>query len=257
MIIMKRFSFLLLLVILMISSEAFACSCINFPLTYNFQRSQFVAKAKIIKVTQDPSNAEYHDAEIELITVYKGERLTKIKILSMMKTSCSFLPATNTTWLIFASMQDGKLSFGNCSGSLQTDRTFIPPYVTRGPKNYSKSIELKEEILEYLRDRNLNPNPPGLTVSNSALESIRGYKSRSTFAVFQIDINADLSIAGVKVLKKFQNGALNRAVIRAIKTNTIFSAGEHKPTKPAQITIFCHFYEGTPASKSSVSILDV
>jgi hypothetical protein len=254
---MKKFSFLLLLAIFTISSEAYACSCINFPLTYNFQRSQFVAKAKILKVTQDSSNGEYHDAEIELITVYKGERLTKIKILSRMKTSCSFLPTVNTTWLIFASMQDGMLSFGQCSGSLQTDRTFIPPYDTRGPKNYRKSIELKEEILEYLRDHNINPNPPGLAVSNLALESIRGYKNKSNFAVFQIDINPDLSIAGIKVLKKFQNGALNRAVLKQMKANMTFSIGEPKLTKPVQITIVCSFYEGTPATKSMVSILGV
>lgn len=254
---MKRFSFILLLAILMISSAAYACSCINFPLTYNFQRSQFVAKAKILKVTQDPSNAEYHDAEIELITVYKGERLTKIKIRSVIRTSCYFLPPENTTWLIFASMQDGKLSFGQCSGSLQTDLTFTPPYDTRGPKNYRKSIELNEEILEYLRDHNVNPNPHDLTVSNSALESIRGYKNKSNFAVFQIDVNADLSVAGIKVLKKFQNGALNRAVLKKMKANMTFSVGERKLTDSVQITIFCYFIEGTPAAKSSVSILGV
>jgi hypothetical protein len=154
-------------------------------------------------------------------------------------------------------MQDGMLSFGQCSGSLQTDRTFIPPYDTRGPKNYRKSIELKEEILEYLRDHNINPNPHDLTVSNSALQSIRGYKNKTNFAVFQIDVNADLSIAGIKVLKKFQNGALNRAVIKKMKANTTFGLRERKLTEPVQFTIFCYFYEGTPASKSSVSILGV
>jgi hypothetical protein len=254
---MKKFSSLLLLAILMISAEAYACVCARAPLTDYFQRAQFVAKAKILKVTQDPSNAEYHDAEIELITVYKGERLTKIKILSQIKTSCYFLPPENTTWLIFASIQDGMLSFGQCSGSLQTDRTFIPPYDTRGPKNYRKSIELKEEILEYLRDHNINPNPHDLTVSNSALQSIRGYKNKTNFAVFQIEVNADLSIAGIKVIKKFQNGALNRAILKKMKANTTFGLWERKLTKPVQITIVCSFYEGTPATKSMVSILGV
>ncbi|HMI05358.1 MAG TPA: hypothetical protein VK541_22910 [Pedobacter sp.] len=199
---------LVLLAMLMISAEAYACRCSNAPLTDYYQQSQFVAKAKILKVTQDPSNEEYHDAEIELITLYKGERLKKIKIRSVMKSSCSFLPKANTTWLIFASIREGMLSFDLCSGSLQTDRKFIPPYDTRHLKNYREYIELKQEALEYLRDHNIDPNPQGLDVSNSALESIRGYKNKSNFAVFQIEVNADLSMAGIKVLKKFQNGAL-------------------------------------------------
>jgi hypothetical protein len=254
---MKRFGFILLLVMLVVSAEAYACSCITGPLTYYFQRSQFVAKAKILKVTPDPSNAEYHDAEIDLITLYKGEHLTKIKIRSVIRTSCYFLPKENTTWLIFASMMDDRLSFDLCSGSLQTDITFKPPYDTRGPENYRKSIELKQEVLEYLRDHHIDPKPPDLAVSNSTLESIRGYKNKTNFAVFQIDINPDFSIAGIKVLKKFQNGALNRAVIKKMKADMTFSMGERKLTKPVQFTIFCHFYEGTPAYKSSVSILGI
>jgi hypothetical protein len=252
---MKRLSFILLLAMLIVSVEAHACRCITAPLIDYFQRSQFVAKAKILKVTQDPSNEEYHDAEIELITLYKGEHLTKIKIRSVIRTSCYFLPKENTIWLIFASILDGKLSFGQCSGSLQTDITFIPPYDTRGPKNYRESIELKQEVLEYLRDHHIDPNPHDLDVSNAALESIRGYKNKTNFAVFQVDVNADLSIAGIKVLKKFQNGALNRVVLKKMKANTTFSIGERKLTKPTQITIVCYFYEGTGASKSRISIL--
>jgi hypothetical protein len=154
-------------------------------------------------------------------------------------------------------MLNGKLSFDLCSGSLQTDIIFKPPYDTRGPENYRKSIELKQEVLEYLRDYHIDPNPHNLGVSNAALESIRGYKNKTNFAVFHIEVNADLSIAGIKVLKKFQNGALNRAVLKKMKANTTFSIGEHKLTEPVQITIFCYFYEVTPAYKSSVSVLGV
>jgi len=254
---MKKLGFIFLLVMLMVSAEAYACRCATAPLTDYFQRSQFIAKAKILKVTQNPSNEEYHDAEIELITLYKGEHRTKIKIRSVIRTSCYFLPKENTTWLIFASMMDGMLSFGQCSGSLQTDITRKPPYDTRGPENYRKSIELKQEVLEYLRDHHIDPNPYGLDVFNADLESIRGYKNKTNFAVFQIDVNADLSIAGIKVLKKFQNGALNRVVLKKIKANMTFSIGEPKLAESVQITIFCYFNKGTPAYKSSVGIRGV
>lgn len=143
-----------------------------------FQQSQFVAKAKILKVTPDSANNDYHDADIELITLYKGERRAKIKILSVRNSSCFFLPSVNSTWIIFVSVSGGTLSFGSCSGSLELDRVFDTAQYPNAGENYSKKIALKQQVLEYLSSHGiLNPNPPGLYFFSDNLRSVKGYKN--------------------------------------------------------------------------------
>ena len=74
---------LLLFFLILISKETFSCSCINTPLLEKYQRSDFVAKIKITKVIQDENNKDYHDIDFELISIYKGESINKIKIVAM------------------------------------------------------------------------------------------------------------------------------------------------------------------------------
>lgn len=57
---MAKFN-ILLFIILLNSLVAYACVCVNRGVTEYFQQSDFVAKAKIIKITPDPN----HDAELE------------------------------------------------------------------------------------------------------------------------------------------------------------------------------------------------
>lgn len=90
--VMIKFSFLFYILIFLLPSGLFACSCASELVVNNFQKSQFVAKAKLIKITPDPANEDYHDAEIQIIELYKGEHLAKIKIASLRNTSCSSCP---------------------------------------------------------------------------------------------------------------------------------------------------------------------
>ncbi|SMC88540.1 hypothetical protein [Pedobacter africanus] len=256
---MTRPKLIIVLILLLASAKTFACSCAPSLLTDNFQRSQFVAKAKILKVTPDPTNENYHDAEIELLTLYKGERLKKIKIHSVMNTSCAFLPSEKSTWIIFASVWEGKLSFGACSGSLELGRTFDAVAYPNANKNYSRSIELKQQVIAYLQKHNiLNPNPFGFHVYNEQLKLLKGYKNKNRFAVFQLEVNKDLSITDLKLLQGFQNRALNKAVVSNVKENLKLRNTSGKPVlKPVRMVVFCYFYEQEDTHQSFLSFFDI
>ncbi|TCD01241.1 hypothetical protein [Pedobacter psychroterrae] len=242
---MAKFNILLLTILVLNSIGAYACSCVNRGLTENFQQSEFVAKAKIIKITPDPKNEMYHDAELELIAVYKGERLKRIKITSELNSSCAFLPAVNSTWIIFAAKWQGVLSFGFCSGGLNFSRTFDPVKYPNGGLHYFKRMALQQQVLEYLSSNKLlNPNPLGLDTFNHELLTIKGFKNKDEIAVFEVDLTTDLSISAIRNVKKFENEALTKAVFDSMKTDVILVKPRNKTTpKPTQMLMFCYFFE--------------
>ena len=256
---MIKFKRLCCLIMFLFPGGLFACSCDNEGVINNFQRSEFVAKAKIIKITPDSTNSEYHDAVIEIINLYKGEQLSRIKIMSSLNTSCGFLPDENSTWIIFASTWQGVLSFGFCSGSMQIDDTFDSVEYPNAAKNWGNTVKLREGAITFLSNHKIfNPNPSSIRAYNSEIGSFKGYKNKNSFAVFQVDVNSDFSIAAIKQLKKFQNGKLNRLVFNSMKTKLTLAGKRGRPLgKPARLILFCYYYEQNGAHQSFLSFFDV
>ncbi len=252
----KFFYFLL---VCLFPAASYACSCAYEGVVKNFQESEFVAKAKIIKITPDPKNSEYHDAVIEIISLYKGQHLSKIKIMSSLNSSCGFLPIENSIWIIFAQRWQGMLSFGFCSGSINIDRTFDPIQYPNAAKNYGNMIKLKEGAISFLSKNSIfNPNPSLLRAYNTEIGSFKGYKNKSSFAVFQVDVNSDCSIAAIKQLKKFQNRKLNKLVFNSMKTKLTFTGKQGKSlAKPARMILFCFFYQQNGSDQSFLSFFDM
>lgn len=250
--------YFLLLLFVCTSVAAIACSCAPIRLADNFQRAGFVATAKIIDVMPDSVDADYHDAEIEIINLYKGKSVKKIKIHSMTNSSCYFLPKKQTTWLIFATEWQGKLSFGFCSGSQYLDR-FDPVREPRLYKNHRNSNELKLEALEYLKGHNvLSGNPANIHPRNDELKDFKGYKTKRRVAVFQIELATDLSVTSVKQLEKFGNAALDSAVLNSMRTNLkFFKSPEVKIAKPISYVLVCYYYPGEDGHSSFISLYDV
>nr|WP_157247092.1 hypothetical protein [Pedobacter panaciterrae] len=247
------------LIIFLLPGALFACSCANEGVINNFQQSEFVAKAKIIKITPDSANSEYHDAVIEIINLYKGEQLSKIKIMSSLNTSCGFLPDENSTWIIFASTWQGVLSFGFCSGSMQVDEYFDPVKYPNGAKNWGNTLKLREGAIAFLSDHKIfNPNTSLIRPHSSEIGSFKGYKNENSFAVFQVEVNSDFSIAKIKQLRKFENKTLNKLVFNSIKKNLKLSGRRGKPlAKPTRLILFCYYYEQNGSQQSFLSFLDV
>ena len=181
---------LLLSLLMLVSVETFGCYCGFTPFLETYQRSDFIATAKISKVIQDNKNENYHDIEIEGINVYKGTPLNRLKIESSLNSSCAFLPSENTTWLIFASKdQNGFLSFGSCSGSIQIDRQFDLVEYPNLDIKYKKSVDLKLEALNFLKRSNISTvNKFNLITNDYSIcsDDLKGFKEKNRFAVFDI-----------------------------------------------------------------------
>ncbi|NRF37570.1 hypothetical protein [Pedobacter foliorum] len=250
---------LLCLFLFLFPAGLYACSCANEGVVNNFQTSEFVAKAKIIKVTPDPENSEYHDAVIEIINLYKGQRLSKVKIMSSLNSSCAFLPDENSTWIIFAQVWQGTLSFGFCSGSMKVDEYFDPVQYPNAAKNWGNTIKLREGAIAFLNEHKIfNPNPSFIRVHSTEIGSFKGYENTNAFAVFQIDVNSDFTIAKVKQLKNFQNKKLNSLVFKSMKTNLTLSGKRGKPlAKSTQLFLFCYYYEQNGSQQSFLSFFDI
>jgi hypothetical protein len=253
-----NFKILLFIGLLFSAPAVFACVCSPRSLTDTYQTAHLVAKIKILKLTQDSTHKEYHTAAIEMINLYKGEPVTKIRISSALNSSCAFLPSINSTWIIFASIWQGELSFGMCSGSLQLNRTFDAVLYPNATKNYLRSVNLKQKVIEYLSGKNIqNPNPASLYGLNEGLKTIKGYKNLNEFAVFQVDVNSDMSVAKIKILTRFKNTKLTKAVFNSMKSDLKFVKSDHrKVIGPNRIIIFCYFHESQDDEHGFVSLIN-
>ncbi|MGB1211182.1 MAG: hypothetical protein ACPG41_07140 [Lacinutrix venerupis] len=184
--------------------------------------ADFVANAKILKVTLNENNNRIHNIEIGIIDLYKGSEIKSLEIYSKLGSSCSFFTPENTTWLIFARKgKSGKLGFGLCSGSRQIDREFDLEKDLNSKTNYDKSIELELELLDYLKKIKINPvNEYNLFTgfSNVSIKEFDGIELKNDkFSIHELTVNIDLSIDKIKVLKEFNNPSLQSDLLNCIK----------------------------------------
>jgi len=65
-----------LIALFFISNAGFACVCVSNTLLNDFQHSDFVAKVKVLKVSEATADGEFQDATIEVLELYKGNKIT-------------------------------------------------------------------------------------------------------------------------------------------------------------------------------------
>ncbi|MES2874576.1 MAG: hypothetical protein V4708_12700 [Bacteroidota bacterium] len=253
---------LLLFFLMIISIRSFGCTCGIIPLIDNYQHSDFIATAKILTVVQDASNKDYHDIEVALINVYKGTPIKKLKIHSWLMSSCAFLPDENTTWLIFASKnQEGSLIFGSCSGSVQVDRHFDLVQYPNLDIRYKNSMNLKLDVLSFLHENkisSINKFDVGLIDSRICTEYLKGFIEKNRFAIYEVDVNQDLTVGEVKVLKSFDNKNLSEMLTNCLQTNLQINTKNRKtiPEK-TKLTIIYFYYPSDGKSPGFISTWDL
>ncbi|MES2829766.1 MAG: hypothetical protein V4687_16530 [Bacteroidota bacterium] len=225
---MKKSILLLIVSLLFASYNSIACKCGVQPIEESFERSDFVAIIKLTNVKPDSKNTALHNADVKILTLYKGEQLKKIRIYSDLTSSCSFLPSENSTWLVYASKFEGIIGIGYCSADEVADNSHF---------------KLKQLSLDFLKThRNLAINPSRLNYYISNLKSLKGYKNKNKMAVHQVYINSDLTIGKIKSIQKFENARLNTDYITVLKKSLNIKHNEPL-NKPTLITIICYYYE--------------
>jgi hypothetical protein len=239
---------LLFLYFTLFSIQVLGCHCSFSTLIENYQRSDFVAVVKILKVTPDPKNGTYHTVEVETLNRYKGAATTLLRINTYAHTSCAFSIPKNTTWLVFASMGDnGVPGFGACSGSQQLHHMVDTGKRLTAVEHYGEPVDLQLEALSYLKEYGLvevnsyNLNLVDLKLNKSIM--FKGFENQNQFAVYELDVNEDLSIGKITSLRSFDNPELAQLFTRYLQKNARINPTTRKgiPTKTKLIVLFQYY----------------
>ncbi len=244
------------------SLQALACKCARVGLADAFKQSEFVATAKVMSITLNKESEQYHNIEVELINVYKGENITKLKIYSAQRSSCAFYTEENSIWLIFANKKDGILTFGYCSASVQIDRQFNLIEYPKLDVKYKSSIDLKLSVLDWLKRSEISLKDEftlEVVRATDCYQLLKGFDGKKKdFAVVSFEINRDLSVGQIKLVKKFDNKKLSRAFLRCAKGD-IKVSHQTLQTLPNKTTLYAiyYFYPREANDKSFVTQYDL
>ncbi|MES2331702.1 MAG: hypothetical protein V4539_18995 [Bacteroidota bacterium] len=246
-------------------ASVFACDCIVQKLVDAVANSEFIATAKIIKVVPDRSRPEYKNVTIELINLYKGEKLTTLRINTEDESSCAFLLPLHSTWLFFAGKNaDGTIGFAACSKSEQIDIEYPDSlrYPTAG-RNHRRSIELKLNVLSYLRDAKLIPINayqlrPG--IQPGTYSKFKGADiAEKEFAIYRITVDTTLTIRKIKPLKDWKDLKLKTEFLAYLESNLKiykWEKGTQIPN-PTELTIIFYAYSAEDGYESFISENDL
>ncbi len=243
------------------SISALGCHCSYPILSENYQESEFVGLVKISKVTPDPDNSTFLNLQIDLLNLYKGKETTTMRVNTAANSSCAFLVPEGSTWLVFAKLgSDGIPGFGACSGSQELNR-FDSIQYPKAASNDKRSIELKLATLDFLKKNNLesfNPNHLTLFSLGGCDENIRGYENQRRFAVYELDVNEDLSITKITARQEFDNADLAHHVSECLRKNARINTTRIKgiPTKTKMFVIY-YYYPAEGNDPSFVGRFDV
>lgn len=236
----------------------FACDCVIQKLVDAVSYADFIATAKISKVVPDSLDPTYKNVTIEIINLYKGERITTLRVNTENQTDCEFSIAVNTEWLFFAKKnENGQIGFGACSASVQMDRKF--PDVPRAERNFKRSIAFKLEVLGYLRDAKINPvNTYELGVRNrlGISQKFKGANvTRNEFAIYQLKVGTEMDIQNIRVLKELKDQKLSAELYNYLKANLAIYKKRQKSHESYKTTELIFIIYAYPAEDGDQSFL--
>lgn len=193
---MKKYLFFLFI---LYSGNLMACSCVTPSFMSLYYQSDFIAKAKILKVTPAGNNSEFNEITIQIIELYKGEMITSIKAVSYLKDGYGIVLTENSTWLLFANINaQGTLRFDYCSGSEQIDKEFDLVHYPKLKQRFEKWLDRTIDLLHFLKKEKLaqtNEFSLGIKYALPDKENLEGYVvSKQTFAIYELTVLKDMNV---------------------------------------------------------------
>lgn len=242
------------IILILFSIKSFACDCDSPEITKKFTESDFVAKAKIVKVYKNQDEEEIYKADILIDELFKGESLKSIYVYGRsdgeIGSSCAIYIPENTELIIYARKdRKGLYGIGMCSGLLYLG--------SKNPKRKEK--EKRElEILKTFKENNINftdrihyQNKGDL---HGSLEKYKVIELDENFAIFELIFDADLTIKEVKKISGF-NQQIDTELIETLKKSkwTSYQQGVRDSVpENSRLLIGIYFY---PAEKGNESFL--
>ena len=255
---MKKLTFIFLI---LFGTGASACDCAIIGLLNRFAGADFVATAEIQKIT--PADSDYHDIEIEVDEIFKGSNVTKLKIESILNSSCAFYTPKKTKWLIFA-YEDGErgLVFNSCSGAIQLDRKVNEEKYPGLTKKIELSNQKKIDVLRFIKEKEIevkNDFHLHYGFLNGCLGNGKGFSlEEGTFGLYKIRVSKKLKVKKVAMIKGLGNESLNKIVHHCFKNNfELYHNEQSKISKATEITVGIYFYGAEGEHQSFVTTHDL
>jgi hypothetical protein len=225
----------------------------------HYQQSDFIAVAKITNIDSSLHEQDQRDIEIEIITLYKGIAVTKLKIENHLNNNCGIYTPVNSTWLIFANKnKEGTLSFDYCSRSVQLDPITNPYYDALTKSRLEASISRMLKVLEFLKkyQHSFISKTNILVNESSRLDSsLKDLDEQAyNFAAYELIVEPGQAMHQIKTLKPFQNIVLTKSLEEHLKTAKVYPYPKDIQINSAQrILILFFFYAKEDIYPSFVS----
>jgi hypothetical protein len=224
--------------------------------------SDFVATAEIQRITP-ASNQDYYNIDIKIGEIFKGPVVSKLRIESILNSSCAFYTPEKSNWLIFAyEDREYGLVFGACSGSIQLDRKADEEKYPGLTEKIEKSNQRKLNVLRFIKEHDIEiKNDLHLNYSflNDCLDQARGFElEEGAFGLFNIRVSKKLKVKKVTIIKGLQNKTLNGIVNRCFKESFELNYNDQsKIPKSSEITVGIYFYGAEGEHQSLITTWDL
>ncbi|SFT91351.1 Tissue inhibitor of metalloproteinase [Algoriphagus locisalis] len=190
------------LLLFVAGNQTFACVCEPVGLTGSFISADFVAHIKIVEVYPNQNQDEIYKADIELIELFKGQKLTSIYIRGRsdgkMGSSCSvYFPKGSELVIAANSFGKEKYSFGACSYKINLKKNY---------RNTRRNIEVLRAISAYDNTLTLRYFPIVSPNFYDFLKSKKGIVLNEKFALFEVVLDGHNNPSQVKMIKGFGIG---------------------------------------------------
>lgn len=246
---------------MLFSAESYACSCGHELIVNRVAKADFVANITILKVSTIDTLEDYHQLDIEINELFKGSDRNSILVHSFLRSSCAFLPNEGTTWLVFATEYNNKVSFGYCSGSKQVTKNRWAGH-SKANSSHFRSVSIKLEFLDFVKKSGIilkNDFKLDLSLKEKKEGELKGWPGEeSEFALFEVSVNEDLKITKIARLKGFQNRRLTRLVKNRLKrSKNAFKWKVSSIKTPTTIHLAFFYYPSENGGESLVSRYDL
>lgn len=229
--------------------------------TSEYDQSDFIAKVKITNIELSTNDKGYYDVSIEILSLFKGKKNKKFKISYTPYDDYGLDFTKNSIWLLFASFDDKNVLNREFSyGSIQIDRKMNSKEYPNIEDAFKEKIDRKIALLNFLKKKNIKKiNKYNLQISykDSCKYDLKNYKiSNGKFTVFKLQINRDLSIKNIKVLKEFDNVLLSKEMITCFKKMIKIDNSKIKSieTKTDFYLIYYYYKDGEKSFVSEVML---
>ena len=198
--------------------KTLACVCMPPKFTEKYTASDFVAKARIIKVYKNESDEELYKADILIHALYKGVSIKSIYVEGRSDgkrgSSCAIFIPENTELIIYAKNSDGNFTTGSCSGLV---------YLNQDKRTLRAEIRememlniLKKRSIKYTGNINYYPETGSFSKQTSTFNGIHLNKS---FALYELIFAEDVTLKSVNVISGF-NKKTDDELIEILKIST-------------------------------------